>query len=261
MRGMGRLRQIQKRVRRLPAQLRDGAVGQRLNVHRDPETGFLYQSLYGHRIFLRRRSEYLSAQMCDWLCRDIYFKYYQPVDGDTVVDVGAGLGHEAFYALQHAPRLRYVGVEVQPSIYEPLANSFAPVRDRCQAVAFAIADDDRLMLGSTENYTEALTDREGYMEVPTIGWAAFRERYGLGRIDLLKVNIEGGERQLFPTIGDMSDIRRVIVSAHDFRADRGDGERFRTRDFVHDYLTRAGYAIRPVAEDNWLRNWLYAERT
>lgn len=247
-------------VRRSPGQIKQGWLGQQLGVQRDPATGFLFQTLYGHRIYLRRRSEYLSPALCEWLCRDIYFKYYRPVDGDVVVDVGAGLGHEAFYALQYAPRLRYVGVEVQPSIYEPLANSFAPVREHCQAVGFAIANEDRLMLGSTENYTEAVTDQEGYMEVPTLTWAAFRSRYDIGRVDLLKVNIEGGERQLFPTIGDMADIKRVIVSAHDFRADRGDGERFRTREFVAEYLTSAGYAIKPVSDDDWLMNWIYAER-
>ena len=91
-------------------------------------------------------------------------------------------------------------------------------------------------------------------------WKDFCQDYGLSRIALLKVNIEGGERELLPTIGDMSNIDRVIISAHDFRADQGDREYFRTRDFVCDYLKSEGYSVRTVAETPWLKDWIYGDR-
>jgi FkbM family methyltransferase len=238
-------------------------VGSRVNTRRDPATGLLFQEAYGHKIFLKSRRDYLDPALLHWLCRDIYFKFYEPSGRDVVVDVGAGYGHEAFYLLNKSRELRYFGIEVQPSVYESLCNSFRSVSAQCRAIGLAVAEGtDSVQIGSAENYTTASTVEAGYIEVPALPWNRLLARYGIGQIDLLKMNIEGAERQVLPAIGNMDRISRVIVSAHDFRADLGEGEQFRTREFVKNYLVAQGYQVRSVNDhDAWLRNWLYADRT
>lgn len=237
-------------------------VGSRVNTRRDPATGLLFQEAFGHKIFLKSRRDYLDPALLQWLCRDVYFKFYEPSGRDVVVDVGAGYGHEAFYLLQKSRELRYFGIEVQPSVYESLCNSFRSVNKQCRAIGFAVAEGtDSVHISSAENYTTASTVESGCIEVPALSWNRLLARYGIDQIDLLKVNIEGAERQLLPAIGNMDRISRVIISAHDFRADHGDGEQFRTREFVRDYLLAQGYQVRSVNDDEaWLRNWLYGER-
>ena len=44
-------------------------------------------------------------------------------------------------------------------------------------------------------------------------------------------------------INNFSNVKRIIISAHDFRADRGDGEQYRTRTFLKDYLVDADYEV------------------
>jgi hypothetical protein len=66
----------------------------------------------------------------------------------------------------------------------------------------------------------------------------------IDRIDFLKMNIEGAEREALPgCVKGLERARFVCVAAHDFRAARGEGESFRTLAFVREFLTDAGFQI------------------
>lgn len=232
-----------------------------LNTRRDAATGFVYQQTMGHRVFLKSTQDYIKPKLLEWLAREIYFKFYLPNSGDTVVDVGAGLGHEAVWLGTKSGTKKYFGVEIQPSIYECLCNTMHQAGFGHKAIGTAISDQTGdLHLHSSGNYQNKSTlEEDGYISVPTMRWCAFQEKFGISKIDLLKINIEGGEKYLLPAIGDYSNIRRIIVSAHDFRADAGDGEHFRTREFVKEFLDSKGYRIRPVGS-GWLGDWLFADQ-
>lgn len=238
-------------------------VERQLIVRKDPATGLLYQQMYGSKVFLRDYGAYIPQRDIDWLCRDVYFRDHLPGHQDTVVDIGAGYGHEALYCQMRSPGLRYIGVEVQPSVYECLANTFAPYRSNLKAYPRAISNESVLYLDSASgsDYEDVQTTGNGAVEVATSSWEEFKDRFVIDRISLLKVNIEGGERYLLPTLGSLSEVDRVIISAHDFRAERGEGEHFRTREFVLDYLNDAGFAPRSLQNQYWWRDWIYAERT
>ena len=63
-------------------------------------------------------------------------------------------------------------------------------------------------------------------------------------IDFLKMNIEGAERQALPGCeGALRRARFVCIAAHDFRSARGEGEEFRTLDFVKQFVAGAGFEI------------------
>ena len=67
-------------------------------------------------------------------------------------------------------------------------------------------------------------------------------QHGIERIDFLKMNIEGAERWALP--GCARALRRarfVCIAAHDFRAARGEGDEFRTLDFVKEFLAARGF--------------------
>ena len=234
----------------------------RLLVKRDAASGLLYQKVYGGRVFLRDNDAYLPKRQLEWLCREVYFGEYMPQPDDTVVDIGVGYGHEALYCHVRSPGVKYIGIEVQPSVYECLANTLSPYRPKLRAFPLAISDEAAVWLDSAagDKYELVRTTSAGAVEIPTVSWPAFLERFSVRRVSLLKVNIEGGERDLFPALGALDAVDRVIVSAHDFRAERGEGERFRTRQFVMDYLSQAGFRPRSVRDEPWWRDWIFADR-
>jgi hypothetical protein len=68
--------------------------------------------------------------------------------------------------------------------------------------------------------------------------------HAIGRIDFLKMNIEGAERWALPGCAEaLRRARFVCVAAHDFRAARGEGGQFRTLDLVKESLAAAGFRI------------------
>jgi hypothetical protein len=70
------------------------------------------------------------------------------------------------------------------------------------------------------------------------------EEHGIERIDFLKMNIEGAERRALPGCEEaLRRARFVCIAAHDFRADRGEGDAFRTLDFVKQFVSGAGFEI------------------
>ncbi|MBX9676831.1 MAG: FkbM family methyltransferase [Methylotenera sp.] len=224
------------------------------------KTGFLYQTVGEYRVYLRRRSEYLSVDSLNKLCTHYYYKFYMPKKDDVVVCVGAGLGHEAVWLADKMEGIRYVGVEIQPYLYELLSNTFNQI-NRFQACGRAINNSNQhFLLHSAIDYTAVATDEKGYIEVDSIIWSDFLSKYQLTNIDLLQINIEGAEKYLLPMIENFSNIKRIIVSAHDFRANRGDGEHFRTREFVKNYLIAAGYTVTHCGSKPRQMDWMFAER-
>lgn len=238
------------------------AVEARLRVRRDDATGLFVQRCAGSEVFLRDRQGFVPESEVELLCREVYFRHYWPRAGDTVVDLGAGYGHEAMFCRAHCPGVRYVGVECQPSVYECLANTLAPHRPAFEAFPLAVSGAPMLWTRTSRGagYEAVAAGAAGTVPIPTLRWSDFLARFGIARVALLKVNIEGGERELMAEVGDLAEVDRLIVSAHDFRADRGEGEHFRTRQAVVDHLQARGFAARGLRDEAWWRDWIFAER-
>jgi hypothetical protein len=102
----------------------------------------------------------------------------------------------------------------------------------------------------------------GGVEVPALSLPDLLAQENVSHVDLLKVNIEGAERPLFAalTTSDVRSIRHIAVSCHDFRADSGDGESYRTGAAVDRDLARLGYQVtrRPTDPRPWVRDYRYA---
>jgi FkbM family methyltransferase len=182
---------------------------------------------------------------------DYWFHVYKPQTGDAIVDIGAGRGEDVF-AFSRA-----VGPAGRVWAIEPHPVSFAALVRLCEL--------NRLTNVTPLNY--ACMDRPGELQIETLAvWESNYVRtgapspasypvksvrfddlaaeHGIERIDFLKMNIEGAERHALPGCADA--LRRVCfvcIAAHDFRAARGEGEEFRTLDFVKEFVAAAGFRI------------------
>jgi FkbM family methyltransferase len=222
------------------------------------KTGFLYQFVYCQRVYLRTKHEFLSKKELDYLCKNIYYKHYMPKNNDLVVCIGAGLGHEAIWIKSIAPNVKYIGVEIQPFVYELLCNTF---KENKNFHAFSKAlnnKTNKVHISSAFDYTAVNEDNNGYIEVDTFSWDKFINKYKLKKIHLLQINIEGAEKYLLPMINTYKNIDNIIISSHDFRADRGHGEHFRTRNFIKTYLESVGYTVKKCGEKSREKDWLFA---
>ncbi len=193
----------------------------------------------------------------DW-CRD-----YQPKAGDTVVDLGSGVGEEVVILSELVgPSGRVVAVEAHPETYQCLVQTV--VRSELTNVTpvhCAIADvDGTAVINTTDNHlANSIFAGEGE-RVPEISLETLCR--DVTQIDFLRSNIEGAERLAIRGPA-LAKVLNACVSCHDFAANDGQGEHFRTSAEVRAALEEAGFSISEgldAAGKPWLQYYLYAER-
>ena len=70
------------------------------------------------------------------------------------------------------------------------------------------------------------------------------QRESVKRVGFLKMNIEGAEALAIREMEETLRITRALcISCHDFRADNGESEFFRTKQLVQEAVKRAGFRI------------------
>lgn len=134
------------------------------------------------------------------------FSWLRRLDGvSTIVDCGANIGATAFLLLNAFPHARLVAVEPDPCNYEILSHNLEQFGGRATALRAAVWSTDttlRLVRGEfldgrewtyqAKEHPDSSLEAVEAKSLPTL-----LEELGVERIDLLKVDIEGGELDLF----------------------------------------------------------------
>ena len=146
---------------------------------------------------------------------------------DYVVDLGANIGLASLYFANCFPECRLVAVEPQASTYDVLcANLSALVKaGRCKILKAAIWGSDTVLVGeelenpehysafATRETSGPLVAQDGIVGMPI---RQIMSAAGFDRIDLLKVDVEGAEVELFK--GNLDWLRVVKCIAIEFHA-------------------------------------------
>jgi FkbM family methyltransferase len=205
-----------------------------------------------------------TAEACD-----IFLHGYTPRAGDTVVDVGAGIGAETLlFSRLVGPSGRVVSLEAHPRTYERLtqlcnANRLANV---IPLKAAASNVDGEVTISDVDHYLQntIIEPERGGIAVPARRIDTVARELGIASIDLLKMNIEGAEQIAVEGLaGIIASTRHVCISCHDFLADGGGSEQLRTKAPVSAFLVEHGFRVttRDDAPDPWTRDYLYGVNT
>lgn len=196
--------------------------------------------------------------------RDIFLHGYTPRRGDTVFDVGAGIGAETLlFSRLVGPSGRVVSLEAHPGTYERLARLCAVNRlanvTAVQAAA-SNAEGEALISDFDHHLQNTIVGAEAGISVRACRIDTLAHELGITRIDLLKMNIEGAERLAVEGLARIiGAIRNVCISCHDFLADEGGSEQLRTKAAVRAFLEANGFRVttRADAPEPWTRDYLY----
>ncbi|MDR3718279.1 MAG: FkbM family methyltransferase [Bryobacteraceae bacterium] len=182
---------------------------------------------------------------------DYWFHVYKPKPGDVIVDIGAGHGEDTFAFSEAVGATGTVwAIEAHPGSFRLLErfclkNGLSNVR----LLNCAAMDRRGTLQIQTLPVWESNFVYEGPATPASHAVDAFRfdeicQRHGIDRIDFLKMNIEGAERFALPGMPNALLLARfACISAHDFRAARGEGDEFKTHDFVLKMLQNAGFSL------------------
>ena len=180
---------------------------------------------------------------------DLWFYVYKPRAGDVIVDVGAGKGEDTvgFSRAVGGASGRVLSIEAHPLTFRCL-RMFCELNglDNVTALNVALIDDDRLV--AIENLQGWQANRivdgqtKDSIAIPGLRLDEVVEREKVKRIDFLKMNIEGAEAMAIRGMEQTLRITRALcIASHDFRADAGEGEFFRTKKLTQSYIEKAGF--------------------
>lgn len=199
---------------------------------------------HAYRGLAALESLYLSEAADYWL------HFYKPKPGDVIVDVGAGQGEDVLsFSRAVGTTGKVLAIEAFPSTYRTL-EEFCARNHLANTIPLQLAIMDEpgwvsFQAGDDWSATEAVKSVGDGPKVRGVTLADVCAEHQVDQIDYLKMNIEGAEVMALKGMkGMLHRIKSICVSCHDFRADRGEGEYFRTRDFVIDFLGTNGFKLK-----------------
>jgi len=188
---------------------------------------------------------------------EVWLRHYRPKPGDVVVDVGAGRGEDVVAFSKAVGEMgRVIAIEAHPLSFAVL-NSFCRLNRLANVIPLHLALMDkpgRVRITESEsswtgNAVDASTDASG-TEVRADTLDNVCEELSVGTISFLKMNIEGAEREALRGMASvLPRVEQICVACHDFRADRGEGEVFRTRAFVEQFLSERCFRLTSPVND------------
>jgi FkbM family methyltransferase len=152
-----------------------------------------------------------------FLDREYQVESVQPQSIEYIVDLGSNIGVTAMYWAQQYPNAKMVLVEPDPDNFRLLQKNTSAFRDRCLLLQAAVSNQ-RGQAGffrSSREYGHSMIkmdDCVSQIEVRALTVSDVIDAAGFPRVDLLKMDIEGGEEVVMPTIRQWKHTPRYIIA-------------------------------------------------
>ncbi len=191
---------------------------------------------------------------------------YMPRTGDTVIDIGAGVGEETIiFSMLVGTKGKVFAIEAHPKTFKALnylkeSNGLNNVV--CSNIALSnqagtvdIEDTDNSLANSILQVSKGKS-----FSIPAETFDTFVERNNIETIDFLKMNVEGAEQLIVQGMTkSLSKIKHLAISCHDFRFLQGESEFFKTKKLIVDFLTQHNFKISTQHSSvNMVDDYVYA---
>jgi FkbM family methyltransferase len=119
--------------------------------------------------------------------------------GDTLLDIGANVGYVTACFLTKVPNSRAVSVEPQPEVLDLLRKNLTPFDGRAVVYPYALSQQDGVSLLSIDpnNRGIAHISESGTVSIETRKVGTMLSELAIDKIDLVKIDVEGHEEQIF----------------------------------------------------------------
>jgi FkbM family methyltransferase len=171
-----------------------------------------------HRVYLRID----TSDFCAY--RDVLIfrsKSYDPgiagFSPNTIVDVGAHIGTASIlFALQY-PKARIIALEPEPANFAALVRNTTPYKTVTPIQAALWREDGEVTLGASGAPPKGAFQivENGGLRVRAVTMETVMRQTGIYSIDLLKVDIEGAEKEVFESCPWIRNVGIIAIELHD----------------------------------------------
>jgi len=173
-----------------------------------------------------------------------------PFRVETIVDVGANIGMASLYYVQKYPDARIVAVEAEASNFAMLTRNVRPYPNIFPIHAALWQKDGEIAITAPSS-SEALFSKVGFVvnevegvPVRAVTMRTLMKEAQIDSIDLLKVDIEGAEKEVFEACDWMGSVRCMAIELHDrFKPGAGAAVEAVTRDFVKSQVGETTFFV------------------
>ena len=148
-------------------------------------------------------------------------------NAEMIMDAGANIGLATIYFLNQFPDCKVISVEPDPTNVEVFKKNLA-VEIKKQKIflvegAIGLTDGFAFMSSAVLKYnSKILEDQKSFVEkidVKVISMNNFFKQYSIDKIDILKIDIEGSEIQLFTDdVKWLERVKEIVMEVHSARA-------------------------------------------
>jgi FkbM family methyltransferase len=202
-----------------------------------------------HPLFLRLRTT--DVELCRQILLDGLYSCEFSRSPQVIVDAGANIGLSSVFYANRYPKAKIIAVEPEPSNHAMLVKNVAAY-DNVVAVQAALWKENQRIHVVDPGAGHTAFQTQNWTEGESVRGMTLRQlmiEFDIQYIDLLKIDIEGAEKEVFehstPWIGSVG---AIAVELHDWlRAGCSESVRQAAKDFEFErlngeitYLTRSG---------------------
>jgi len=146
--------------------------------------------------------------------REIFGHFQPAADPEWMIDAGAYIGDTAAYFLTRFPKLKVIALEPNPPTYEMASQNLKPYGERAVLMKKGLWAGDQNLLFDGASIGASIRD-QGF-EIECISLPTILERFSIARLNILKINIEGAEKEIFSSNPEawLDRVDLLIIQLH-----------------------------------------------
>jgi FkbM family methyltransferase len=143
-----------------------------------------------------------------------------PFSPKTIIDAGANIGMSSVYFAHKYPEAKVIAIEAEASNFALLAQNVRPYRNVIPVHAALWNHDGEISVCEPDPSIGAgnwafITHEGPGVKVRAITMQTLLKEIPGGSVDLLKIDIEGSEKEVFESCDWISDVRCLMIDLHD----------------------------------------------
>jgi FkbM family methyltransferase len=181
-----------------------------------PESGpavpVVFHNLH-YPILLRPQTADVET-IIDNVVREEYGQFQPASEPQWMIDAGAYIGDTTAYFLSRFPNLRAIALEPNPPSFDIATQNLKPYGERAVLLKQALSgNDDRRAFGGSS--IGASVQDTGF-EVECTSVPKLLEQFSIGRVNILKMDVEGAEQVVFSSNPEiwLDQVDLLIIEVH-----------------------------------------------
>lgn len=175
-----------------------------------------YPPKLGHAVRLRLHTS--DTIVFGNVLMDEEYSFGLPSSANVIVDAGANVGITAIFYAKKFPKARIFAIEAERSNFELMLKNVRPYPNIIPIHAALWGSEGYISIGDPlpgafGNWGFTVSSRPGDVRAITIG--SLMRDFSVDHIDLLKIDIEGSEKEVFEACDWQDRLDSIVIELHD----------------------------------------------